>query len=72
MLPFPPPRLSEEEYKKRWRPGITLQEVDPEFWAWKKAQDRRMTFTVVVMILGLLIFVATMIVAASARFKALP
>ena len=72
MLPFPPPRLSEEEYKKRWRPGITLQEVDPEFLAWKKAQDRRMTFTVVVMILGLLIFVATMIVAASARFKALP
>ena len=69
MIP-PPPMLSEDEFRERYRPGMTLFELDPELGAWHRAvrRERRITAIVVgvcVVVVAVVWIVAYAVVKAS-------
>jgi len=65
LPPPPPPALSDEEFKRRWRPGMTYDELHPEMAAWEKRSNQHSDFffgsLIVVGIVLALLFAAAMI-----------
>lgn len=55
----PPPRpLTEKEFCARWRPGITLAELDPAFWSWYSEQRRLNCWRLAALAVGALTLLA--------------
>ncbi len=57
----PPPPIFPDEFRKRYRPGMSMEELDPEFCKWLRGNESYAKFVMVSFVIAVTAVLATVL-----------